>query len=256
MGSGVVQTTPEITTLTASVNAGGTAVTLSAAHAVSLANDYWIQFETSDDWYPITAHTAATTAVTISPAYVGAANLTAGKCTIRRIYYSLDATADRVIDMYEAIQDRQLVFVDPRELDRQLPDPTATGTPNVYTLLGFDSASSWRANFYPIPDSKLNIHYRYYKKTTDMANDTDKPQLPEKWHSAIIFVALSLYGHAYVDDDRLRSAESRSRQLVGEMVRQISPLPDKHRVIQPWDHRGSRGTSGAQFPPDFPAYWR
>jgi len=256
MGTSVIQTTADETSLTASVTAGGTAVTLSASVTDSLALDYWIQFSTTDDWYPITAHTGGTDAVTISPAYIGTTNLVDGTCTIRRIYYSLDSTADRIIDMYEAIQDRQLIYVDPREMDRQLPDPTATGTPRVYSLLGFDASNSWRATFYPIPDEVVNIHYRFYKRITDLSVDADIPILPMKWHQAIIFVALAMFGHPYIDDSRMSSAESRARQIVSEMLKQQSPLPDKHSVIQPWDVRSGTFRHGAEFPPDFPRYWR
>jgi hypothetical protein len=250
--NGTVQTVADITTLTASVNAAGTAVTLSAGPAQSLANDYMIQFATTDDWYLVTAHTAAATAVTISPGYVGAANLTAGACTIRKVYYSLASDADRIIDMYEAIDDRKLYYIDPRELDASFPDPTVTGTPEAYTLLGFDSTNYWRTSFIPIPGVKQNIQYRYYKAVADLSGDTDLPTLPAKWHQGIVFVALAMFGHPYMDDSRMSSAESRARQLVSEMVRQQSPTPDKHSVIMPWDRRSGLIPHGAQFPPDFP----
>jgi len=255
MGSGVVQTTADITSLTASVAGLGTTVTLSTTYATTLATDYWIQFATTDDWYPITAHTAGTDELTIAPGYTQSAALVDGACTIRRIYYSLASDADRIIDMYEAIQDRQLDYVDPRELDLQLPDPTATGTPRAYTLLGFDSSNAWRANFYPIPDAVSNISYRYYKRITDLSADADIPVLPIKWHQAIIFVALAMFGHPYIDDSRMQSAESRARQMVGEMMKQQSPLPDKHSVIKPWDARGGTRPFGATFPPEFDRYW-
>lgn len=251
MGSGIVQTTVDNTSLTASVTAAGTTVTLSATIAASMATDYWIQFSTTDDWYPITAHTAGTNTLTISPGYTGASNLVAGTCTIRRIYYSLASDADRIIDMYEAIQDTQLIYADPRDLDRHLPDPSSTGTPNVYTLLGTDSNGYWRANFYPIPDTKININYRYYKRVTDLAADTDVPILPSKWHMGIVFTALAMFGHPYIDDSRMASAESRARQVVGEMLKQVSPLPDKHTVIQRWDQRGGKRNFGPLFPPEF-----
>lgn len=255
--NGTVQTTADITTLTASVNAAASAVTLSAAHAVSLANDYYIQFsDTSDDWYLITAHVAAAATLTISPAYNGSTNLSAGTAKIRRVFYSLASDADRIIDMYEARQDRQLLYVDPREMDHQFPDPTATGTPNVYTLLGFDSNNYWRASFFPIPEEVMNIQYRYYKSIVDLSADADIPVLPLKWHQAIVFVALAMFGHPYIDDDRMQSAESRAKQVVGELLKQQSPIPDHHNVIQPWDARSGGRSHGAQFPPEFGRYWR
>jgi hypothetical protein len=254
--NGTIQTTADITTLTATVNAAATAVTLSSTYATSLASDYYIQFsDTSDDWYLITAHTAGTDTLTISPAYTGSSNLTAGTTKIRRVFYSLASDADRIIDMYEAIEDRQLVYVDPRELDHQVPDPTSTGTPQAYTLLGYDTSNAWRAHFYPIPSAKINIQYRYYKGITDLSATGDVPVLPSKWHTGIIFVALSMFAHPYIDDDRMASAESRARQVVSEMIRQQNPLPDKHTVIQPWDARG-RSVKHIPFPSDFDQYGR
>lgn len=253
---GIIQTTPDITTLTASVVSGGTTVTLSSTYASSLATDYWIQFSATDDWYNITAHTAGTDELTIDPGYAPSAALVAGTCTIRRKYYSLATDADRIIDMYQAVTDQKLVYVDPREMDRVLADPTANSSPNSYTLLGFDSAGSWRARFYPISDDTMNIHYNYYKRITDLSADADLPVLPAKWHQAIIFVALSMFGHAYIDDSRMENAVARARQVVSEMLKQQSPLPDNHKVIKTWDSRGGSHYPGAQFPPDFPRYRR
>jgi len=65
-----------------------------------------------------------------------------------------------------------------------------------------------------------------------------------------------MFGHPYIDDSRMSSAESRARQIVSEMLKQQSPLPDKHSVIQPWDVRSGTFRHGAEFPPDFPRYWR
>lgn len=248
---GTVQTVSDITTLTASVNAAATAVTLSSVYATSLANDYMIQFSTTDDWYLISAHTAGTSAVTIATAYQGATNLTSGTCTIRKVYYSLASDTDRIINMREAVDDNSLVYVDPRTYDRQLPDPTATGTPQIYSLVGLDSSKYWRATFYPLPDAKVNIMYKYYQKITDLSGSTDTPLIPEKFHQAIVFTALAMFAHPYIDDTRMQSAERRAKMLVGEMVGQVSPVPDSHPIIGAWDQRGGSRPHGAQFPPEF-----
>jgi hypothetical protein len=250
--SATIQTTPDITSLTASVDSAGTAVTLSATYATSLANDYYIQFSASDDWYLITAHTAGTDAVTIDSGYTGTSNLTAGACTIRRVYYSLSSDTDRIVNMRQAITDQDLTYVDPRTFDHELPDPTAVATPYVYSLLGLDSSQNWRVTFYPIPGEKINIRYRYYQKITELSLNTDVPLIPEKFHQTIIFTALAMFGHPYIDDDRVTSAERRAKMAVAEMVKQISPIPDKHSVMQPWDQRANvRSNFGPQFPPNF-----
>ena len=249
--TGIIQTTADTTTLTASVNAAATAVTLSSTVATSLANDYYIQFSTTDDWYKITAHSGGSASVTISPAYVGSTNLTSGTCIIRRVFYSLGTDVDRVINMRQAITDEEVVYVDPRDLDRQVPDPTATGTPNAYTIQGFDSSNSWHVYFFPIPDAKVNIQYRYYSKTTDLSTGSDVPLMPEKFHQAIVFTALAMFGHPYIDDSRMQSAEMRARSVVAEMVGQTSSIPHHHPVMQPWDKRIGRKPFGPQFPPEF-----
>lgn len=249
--TGVIQTTADNTSLTATVNAGATSVTLSSTVANTLANNYYIQFSTTDDWYQITAHTAGTSAVTLGQAYVGSSNLTSGACTIRRVFYSLASDADRIIDMRQMITDKEVTYVDPRQLDHVIPDATATGTPEVFTLHGFDSSNLWRAYFYPIPSATINIHYRYYQKITDLSG-TDAPLMPEKFHSAIVFTALAMFGHPYIDDTRMASAENRARQLVTEMVEQVTKsIPANHPVMQPWDKRITRYPLRPQFPPEF-----
>lgn len=250
--TGVIQTTADTTSLTASVNAGATSVTLSSTVSSTLANNYYIQFSTTDDWYQITAHSAGTAAVTLGQAYVGSSNLTSGTCTIRRVFYSLASDVDRVIDMRQMITDRDVVYIDPRQLDHAIPDATATGTPEVFTLHGFDSSNYWRAYFYPIPSTTINIHYRYYQKITDLSGSSDVPLMPEKFHSAIVFTALAMFGHPYIDDTRMASAESRARQLVTEMVEQVTKsIPANHPVMQAWDKRVPRYPLRPQFPPEF-----
>lgn len=251
-----VQTVADTTNLTASVNAGSTTVTLSATVTPTLANDYYIQFAATDDWYLITAHTAASDTLTISPGYQASSNLTSGTCTIRRVFYSLASDVDRIIDMRQTVTDKQLTYVDPRTFDRHLPDPTATGTPYAYTLLGLDTDRNWRANFFPIPSAKTNILYRYYKKITDLSGSTDVPIIPDKFHQAIVFTALAMFGHPYIDDDRMQSAERRAKMLVGKMVGQVSPIPDNHLISQPWDKRGGTRRHGAEWPDNFSPYGR
>lgn len=257
MGAKALQTEADTTSLTASVSAASTSVTLSSTVASSLANDYYIQFATTDDWYLITAHTGGTAAITISPAYQDASNLVSGTCIIRRVFYSLASDVDRIIDMRQTITDHALTYVDPRAFDRQLPDPTATGTPYVYTQLGLDSSRNLRVNFYPIPSTKTNILYKYYQRVTDLSTGTDVPIIPAKFHQAIVFTALAMFGHPYIDDTRMQSAERRAKMLVSEMVGQVSPIPNQHPVIQPWDSRGNTNRlHGAQWPQDFNPYGR
>lgn len=252
-----IQTVADITTGTVSVNAGATSITFSTGPTPSIATDFEIQFTAqSDDWYLVTTHTAGQTGATISPQFVGSSNYSSKAYIVRKKFYSLASDVDKVINMKEAINDRALVYIDPRDLDDYYPDPTATNeVPHAYTLLGFDSTNNWRVNFYPTPTTIANIQYKYYLRTTDLSGDNDLPSLPTKWHQVIVFVALATYGHPYIDDSRMSMAQSRARTMLKEMISQVSPLPDKHPVIMPWDQRSGTKPRGALFPPNFPQHF-
>ena len=247
----VIQTIADTTTLTASVAAAGTAVTLSSTHAVSLALNYWIRFDdTSDDWYPITAHTAGTNAVTIGNAYVGTAALVAGACTIRKIFYDLPSTVDRVIDLRQSITGNDITLIDAATFDHVLPDPDSEGTPRVAYHTGMTTAGLWQMSFFPIPDEVINIQGRGYKKITELSADADIPLLPAKWHSAIVFTALAMYGHDYIDDSRFQNAMIKAREIMKEMLKECNPIRGIKHVIQPWDSR--RGSGGGILPDQYP----
>jgi len=254
LASKTLQTVADITTGTATISAGDTALTLSVGPTPSVATDYEIQLtDQSDDWYLVTAHTATETTATISPAFVGSSNYSAGNYILRKKFYSVASDVDKIINMKEAINNQALAYIDPRDLDDYDPDPTATDTvPYAYTLLGFDATNNWRVNFLPTPTTVANIQYKYYQRTTDLSADGDLPILPAKWHQAIVFVALSMYGHPYIDDSRMTMAQSRARTILKEMISQVSPLPDKHPVIMPWDQRAQIKPRGPLFPPNFP----
>lgn len=233
-----MQTVADITSLTASVNAAGTAVTLSATHAVSLATNYWIRFDdTSADWYPITAHTAGTNAVTIGNAYIGTTNLTAGACTIRKIYYDMPTGIDRIRDLRQAVTQEKIEIIDPITFDKALPDPSDTGTPRLAYLTGMTSAGLWQMSFHPIPSEIINIQGRGYKAITELSADADVPLIPAKWHGALVFLSLALYGHDYIDDARVKNAYAKAKEIMKEMVKECSPVPGSINVIQAWDAR-------------------
>ena len=240
MKSGIVQTVTDIETGTATIAAGGTALTFSSGPAVSVAADYMIQFdEESDDWYEISAHTAGETTATISPAFVGSSAYTAGSYICRKIRYSLASDADKIISMKQAITDQPIDVQDLRTMNRVLPDPTETGSPDTATLLGLDSNNYWQIQFYPIPDDIINIFYQYYQKVAALTG-TDTPIMPVQWHPSIVFVALATFGHAYMDDDRIQSAVFRAKEILTTMVRQFSPTPNKLAVMQAWDQDFTR----------------
>lgn len=251
-----IQTVADITTGTVSINAGATTGSFSSAPAVSVANQYMIQFPTvSDDWYIISAHTAAQTAFTLANAFVGTSNLSGASYICRKVYYSLPSDCDGVIDLRQAITDTVLSPVDIRTFDRYLPDPTATAEPLVFALAGYDTSKNWQMTLYPIPTSVMNLQLRYYQMPADMSGDSDTPLLPEKFHDAIVFGALYHYGHGYIDDDRIATAEERYKDAMKEMKNNYNPMKSQMSVIQTWDSRPRYVNGALRFPANFPEYW-
>ncbi len=251
-----MQTEADITTGTATINAGATTGTLSVAPGVgSVATNYMIQFTGwSDDWYIITVNTTPFTAFTINVPFTGTSNYTSGAYIIRRVFYSIPTAVDRIIDMRQAITDIAIPMIDPRDYDRILPDPKNTGTPVYSYLTGMTSAGVWQVGFDPIPSAVINIQMRGYQKITELASPTDTPLIPAKWHSVLVFMALALYGYEYIDDTRLQEARAKAMEMLKEMQQNYSPTPDRALVVQPWDQRVSRPPFGAlRFPPNFPS---
>ena len=248
----VVQTVADITTYTASVAGGGTAVTLDTAHTPTLAGNYWIRFDdTSDDWYPISTHVAGTAAVVIGNAYVSSTALVAGACTIRKIFYDLPSTVDRVTGLRQAVTNREIPIIDANTFDKALPDPDNTGTPSLAYLNGMTTTGYWQLGFHPIPDEIINIQGRGYKPITELSGDSDAPYIPAKWHNVLVFLALALYGHDYIDDDRRNNAVERAREIIRDMVKECNPVPGMRHVIQPWDSR-TPNNLGVRLPSNYP----
>lgn len=250
------QTVVDITTNTASVNSGSTAVTLGTSISTSLTGNYYIQFTDTgqtNDWYQITAHSG--TSVTLGVAYVGATNLTSGACKIRKVFYDLPSNIDRIRDLRQSVTKLKIELVDAATLDKIIPDPDNTGNPTYAYLTGMTSAGAWQLSFYPLPSAIINIQGRGYLKITELSGNTDVPLIPAKWHNVLVFLALALYGHDYIDDTRVQTATSRAKEMVSEMLKEFNPFPGEMHVIQPWDTRTPRGLLGVRLPANFPWPW-
>lgn len=252
-----LQTVADITNLTATVNAGASSVTLSSTVTPSLATNYYIKLTDTtqggtSDWYQITAHSAGTNALTLSVPFVGASNYVTGSCKIRKVYYSLPSTIDRLSDLRQSVTKQKIELIDKLTFDKMVPDPDNTGTPTYAYLTGIDSSANWQMSFYPLPSSIVNIQGRGYRKVVEMASDVDVSLVPEKWSNVIVFLALALYGHDYIDDSRVATAQARAKEIVQEMMKEFNPFPGEFHVIQPWDTRTPRGLLGVRLPSNFP----
>jgi hypothetical protein len=216
-----------------------------------------IQFPTvSNDWYIISAHTAGQTSFTLANPFNGTSNLTVATYVCRKVYYSFPSDCDGIIDLRQARTAIQLSAADIRTLDRYLPDPSSVAEPTLFALAGYDTSNNWQMVLYPTPNTVMNLQLRYYTMPADMSADGDFPLLPEKFHDILVFGALYLYGHPYIDDNRVAVAKARYDNSLSEMKNDYNPLPNQLNVIQTWDSRPRRTASNLRWPSNFPEYYR
>lgn len=252
--TGTIQTVADITTGTVDVSAAGTTLTFSSAPTVSVANDYWIKLTTTDDWYPISSHIASSTSATISIPYVGTSSYSS-TYILRKIFYSMPSDVDRIDEIRQAITKQKLEYIDVRTFHRIIADPSASYTPVYYSLIGLDSNKYWRIGLFPTPNAVINLQVLYYQKITELSATTDEPLVPTKWHNVLVWAALALYGHDFIDDTRVKTAMVKYEEGVTEMIKHFNHVPDQRTVIQPWDTRTRLGILPIRFPSNFPEYY-
>lgn len=225
----IVQTVTDITTGTVSINAGDTALTFSSAPTVSV-QDRYIQLETTNDWYKITSHTAASTSATISPAYVGSSNLTSGTYTVRKLLYTTTTPMMQILDMKQLITPVRLISQSPRGVDFFMPLYYDAGNPYYYVMSSPTSTGAQQFSFILSPDSVMNIMVRGVKVLSDMSADADTPVIPAPWHDAIINIA-AFYGFKSLDDDRADGELVVGEKRIDDMSNTYVLDPGRHRIM-------------------------
>lgn len=212
---GIIQTAAEITTGTITATLASTTITFSSAPTPSVAG-WFIQFSDTDDWYQISTHTAATTTATLTTAYLGATSSTL-TYTLRKVYYALPSDLSKVLNMKQTRSDVTLQYVSARQSDSLVPDKTSTGEPRFYSISGLDSSRLYRAEFYPIPSTTMNIAIRYYAVVAELSGDSDVPLIPEGFHDILVWDTLATYGFMFMDDTRVSAA----KVLAADLYKQL-----------------------------------
>lgn len=186
----IVQTVIDKTAGTVSVSASGTAVTGSGTSFASADVDKFIQFQSSNDWYRISA-VASATSLTIEGGYNGTSALSAGTYTIRKIFYSMPSTAEKILSATQAQTWKKLVPIHYRDYDDRLTFSDTTGKATAYFVFGMDSSNNLRFSVYPHADEAYNLEIRFKVKATELALTL----IPDKWR------------HVYVDGALMRGLE-------------------------------------------------
>jgi hypothetical protein len=231
----IVQTVADKTAGTVSISASGTTVTGTSTAFASTDVGSYIQFSSSNDWYKILTVTPATS-LTIEKPYVGSTALTDGTYTIRKVYYSLSSSVDKVLTIRQATTPIKMSTFSYRMFDLYIPDITATGSPEACMMFGMDSSRNWQFFLHPIPDEVLNLEIRTRLRSTDMSADADYSNIPAKWAKTVLLAGAIWRGmefnRASREDIRADKWYGIYERGIERMMADISVSEDEHHVLQ------------------------
>lgn len=248
VNSEIIQTETDYTTGTVATVAASTSITLSATVSTSRTG-YYIQFSSSQDWYLITAHTAGTAAMTISPAATTTAS--AATLTIVKLLYSSVTPLDSILDMRQMITPTNLVSVSPRAGSFMMPLYFSNGPTYDYILQSASSTGALQFSLFYRPSTVFNIIVRGIRTVPTLSADADVPIFPARWHDSLIDIAAH-YAFVGLDDDRATNEWARGNLRIDDMARVYSPDLGRHRVMRPSVNADSWGP-GIMLPSNYGA---
>lgn len=244
----IIQTVPDITTGTISINSSSSALTFSSAPAASVAN-YFIKFGSESNWYKITAHTAASTSATITPAYGGSSNLSGSTYTLRKLWYSTSSPLDSILDIKKTASGRILESANPRDTDMFLPLYWDSGEVYKYISSVPDSTGGVRFSLIYSPSSTENLQVRGIKTLSDLSATTDTSIVPSRWHSTILDMA-SFYAFSSLDDTRAADFYAKAQKGLQNMAETFDYDLGRTRTVRRLDD-GATGGPAYTLPPQY-----
>lgn len=251
-GRQVVQTIPDITTGTVSINSGATSVTGTSTNwtFTFAAGTQYIQFAGSNDWYQITA-LSSPTSLSINGNYTGTVNAVNVAYIIRVFYYQLASSTDRIIDARNWNTPVKLVNVDVRTLDDIRPNPQSTNSSYGYICWGVNPATgNLMVGLYPYPSDVRNIELRVLLRPTDMAGSTDVPSIPNKYAHLLAWGAIAI-GYSFLRKMDIAEAwNAKLEQRVMQMRSEYRMTEDYQPVMRSID--SIQRSKWLQFPDQYP----
>lgn len=232
-----IVTVPDYSTGTVSINSGsqtvtGTGTTFTATQGNS--GKYYIQFAGSNDWYLISAYNSATS-LNIENNYLGSSNLTNVKYIIRRFFYTLSNSADRIVDIRNWNTPVKLIQVDARTIDDLRPNPQSTDATYGYIAWSVDSAGNIQIQPYPFPTDQRELEVRTIKRPTDMVSGSDSPSVPNKYAHLISWGAISIAMGFLRKFDAMQLWDRKFSGRLEEMKREYRISEDSQGVLRSID---------------------
>lgn len=243
-----IQGVADITTGTVDISVDSTSLTFSSAPSASVAG-YFIKFSDTNNWYKISSHTAASTSATLSQAFGGDSNISAGTYTLRKLWYTTSTPLDSILDIKETVNGRFLESANSRDTDIFLSLYWDQGTSYNYVTSVSDSTGGIQISFIYSPSERTNFQVRGVKKLTDMSSDSDTSIIPARWHSTVLDMA-SFYAFSALDDTRAKDFFAAAEIGIKDMARVYGQDLGRHRVMgSPSVGYGS--TNGYTLPPQY-----
>ena len=247
---------------TVSVASGSTSVTgigtafvvgstwLSGASYGDIGN--YIQFAGTNDWYAITAVGGAT-GLTITPPYAGKTSLSGATYTLRKFFYSMSSSCDRICDVKNWNTPLKLDEMFPRDVDFVQPNPQSSNTSYGFFPYGYDPSNNVQIVPYPFPSDARLFEVKTFKRPTDMVNPTDFPTLPNKWSHVIAFGANSL-AYAYMRKwDGATAWEKMFEAKIEDLKAQERTSEDLSPILQSIDSGHGSSENWLQMPDNYPS---
>lgn len=186
-------TIPDYTTGTAAVSSGGTAVTGTGTTWTATHGDgnYFIQFSGALDWYKV-ASRSSNTSITLATAYQGTAALTTATFILRKFFYSMSSSVDRILDIRNWNTPVKLIQTTYGVVDYMRPNPQGTNSVVAYVAFGLDSSGNVQLTPFGFPSDARLLEIRFLKRLTDLSASGDLSVIPVKWHHVITFGATAM----------------------------------------------------------------
>ncbi len=243
----VVQTVPDYSTGTVTTTAGSTTITFSTTPkdvngtAVSVLGRY-IQTNSSQDWYKITAHTVSTTTATLEIAAINTAVATT--FVVRKVFYSTASNVDQIIQISQSVLPYQLTETSVEYFQSFNPGFLSSGTPRLFMPCGMDSTGTIQFRLWPNPDAVINLSIEYLVVETDMVADIDVSIIPTKWAATALLEGAKVQAFSYLDDTRETTSEASYIRLIEEMKADYDTSQHRHRVMTSVDAQPAGGSLG------------
>lgn len=143
--------------------------------------------------------------------------------------YSLASDVAVLYDLYDTTNYRKLRYITNADFDKLYPNPSATGAPYLYRLLG-ESETLKQVVLYPIPAGAYTLRYKYYKRLSDLSEPDEESGIPSQYHRLLKWYALKMFW-LKEGDSRYTTADREYENGLVSMVEELGGAPVDHFTI-------------------------